>query len=194
MRCQDHSRLKKFRMDKSLRSDPKAFAALPETTGNLAVARPMNGADYLESLRDGREVFIYGERVEDVTTHPAFRNTARMTARLYDALHDPAHQKNLTLPTDTGNGSFTTRISRLRRLRTICSPAATPSRNGHVSPTDGLVVHRTTRHRFWPRAPIRTSMPLTGQCPPLVQIQSGAGSIRQSRHHSSACRSGQAAE
>jgi aromatic ring hydroxylase len=94
-------------MDKSLRSDPKTFAAHPETTGNLAVAHPMNGADYLESLRDGREVFIYGERVEDVTTHPAFRNTARMTARLYDALHDPAHQKALTLPTDTGNGSFT---------------------------------------------------------------------------------------
>ena len=94
-------------MDKFLRSDPRAFAAHPETTGNLAVARPMNGADYLESLRDGREVFIYGERVEDVTTHPAFRNTSRMTARLYDALYDPAHQKNLTLPTDTGNGSFT---------------------------------------------------------------------------------------
>ncbi|HET9131788.1 MAG TPA: 4-hydroxyphenylacetate 3-hydroxylase N-terminal domain-containing protein, partial [Terriglobia bacterium] len=73
----------------------------------MAVTQPMTGADYLESLRDGREIFIYGERVEDVTTHPAFRNTARMTARLYDALHDPVHQKNLTLPTDTGNGSFT---------------------------------------------------------------------------------------
>jgi len=94
-------------MDKSLRSDPKAFAAHPETTGSTANNRPMNGEDYLESLRDGREVFIYGKRVEDVTTHPAFRNTARMTARLYDALHNPAHQKNLTLPTDTGNGSFT---------------------------------------------------------------------------------------
>jgi len=94
-------------MGKSLRSDPKAFAAHPETTGNVAVTQPMTGADYLESLRDGREVFIYGERVEDVTTHPAFRNTARMTARLYDALHDPAHQEKLTVPTDTGNGSFT---------------------------------------------------------------------------------------
>ena len=36
--------------------------------------RPFTGAEYLESLRDGREVYIYGERVEDVTTHPAFRN------------------------------------------------------------------------------------------------------------------------
>ena len=41
----------------------------------------MNGAEYLASLRDDRAVFIYGERVKDVTTHPAFRNTARMIAR-----------------------------------------------------------------------------------------------------------------
>ena len=30
------------------------------------VTRPMNGAEYVESLRDGREVYLYGERVEDV--------------------------------------------------------------------------------------------------------------------------------
>ena len=41
------------------------------------LARPFTGAEYLESLRDGREVYIYGERVADVTTHPAFRNAAR---------------------------------------------------------------------------------------------------------------------
>ena len=44
--------------------------------------RPFNGKEYLESLRDGREVYIYGERVEDVTTHPAFRNAARSIAQL----------------------------------------------------------------------------------------------------------------
>jgi 4-hydroxyphenylacetate 3-monooxygenase len=32
--------------------------------------RPMTGAEYLDSLRDSREVYIYGERVKDVTTHP----------------------------------------------------------------------------------------------------------------------------
>jgi len=40
-------------------------------------------------LRDGREVWIDGDRVSDVTTHPAFRNAARSVARMYDALHDP---------------------------------------------------------------------------------------------------------
>ena len=29
------------------------------------VCRPMTGAEYLESLRDQREVWIYGERVKD---------------------------------------------------------------------------------------------------------------------------------
>src|SRR5688572_32675784 len=74
--------------------------------------RPMTGAEYLESLRDGREIWLYGERVDDVTTHPAFRNTARMIARLYDALHDPQHKDVLTTETDTGSGGFTHRFFR----------------------------------------------------------------------------------
>jgi len=54
--------------------------------------RPFTGKEYLESLRDDREVYIYGERVNDVTAHPAFRNAARSIAKLYDALHDPKHK------------------------------------------------------------------------------------------------------
>jgi 4-hydroxyphenylacetate 3-monooxygenase len=79
----------------------KSDAAKGENVGAVRCDRPQNGAEYLESLRDGREVYIYGERVDDVTTHPAFRNTARMTARLFDALHDKEKSKKLLLPTDT---------------------------------------------------------------------------------------------
>ncbi|MGC1249391.1 MAG: 4-hydroxyphenylacetate 3-hydroxylase N-terminal domain-containing protein, partial [Xanthobacteraceae bacterium] len=61
-----------------------------------AKGRPFTGKEYLESLRDGREVYVYGERVEDVTTHPAFRNAARSIARLYDALHDDKTKSLLT--------------------------------------------------------------------------------------------------
>ena len=74
--------------------------------------RPFTGDEYLESLRDGREIWIYGERVKDVTTHPAFRNTVRMIARLYDALHDPARRDVLTSPTDTGSGGYTHKFYR----------------------------------------------------------------------------------
>jgi 4-hydroxyphenylacetate 3-monooxygenase len=79
--------------------------------------RPFTGTEYLESLRDGREVYIQGERVDDVTTHPAFRNSARSIARLYDALHDPASQGVLTVPTDGPNGGFTHRFFRVAKSR-----------------------------------------------------------------------------
>src|SRR5687767_11584834 len=74
------------------------------------VCRPMTGAEYLESLRDQREVWIYGERVKDVTLHPAFRNQARMVARMYDALHHPDTKAQLTSDTDTGSSGYTHRF------------------------------------------------------------------------------------
>lgn len=57
--------------------------------------RPFTGEEYLKSLQDGREIYIYGERVKDVTTHPAFRNAAASVAQLYDALHKPEMQDSL---------------------------------------------------------------------------------------------------
>lgn len=77
--------------------------------------RPFTGDEYIESLRDGREVNLYGEKIKDITTHPAFRNPVRMTARLYDALHDPDKQDVLTAPTDTGNGGLTFPFYRVAR-------------------------------------------------------------------------------
>lgn len=62
------------------------------TTHTTTSGQLLAGGDYLASLRDGREVWVDGERAQDVTTHPAFRNAARSVARLYDALHDPAHR------------------------------------------------------------------------------------------------------
>jgi 4-hydroxyphenylacetate 3-monooxygenase len=67
----------------------------------------MTGDEYVESLRDGREIYVYGERVDDVTEHPAFRNAVRSIASLYDALHAPEAEGVLRAPTDTGNGGWT---------------------------------------------------------------------------------------
>ena len=47
-------------------------------------ATAKTGADHLASLRDGRAVFLDGEAVADVTTHPAFRNACAAAAALYD--------------------------------------------------------------------------------------------------------------
>src|ERR1700686_2692836 len=72
--------------------------------------RPFTGAEYLESLRDDRAVYIYGERVKDVTTHPAFRNAAASIALLYDALHAEKTKAVLTAPTDTGSPGYTHKV------------------------------------------------------------------------------------
>lgn len=66
--------------------------------------RPMNGAEYAASLADGREIYLHGERVADVTRHPAFAAPIAMTARLYDALHDPATRPVLTTAADAAGG------------------------------------------------------------------------------------------
>ena len=58
------------------------------------------GADYRDSLRDGREVYMNGERVADVTTHPMFRPLVDIRARIYDLAHDPATAPVMTVVQD----------------------------------------------------------------------------------------------
>ncbi|HEX9858697.1 MAG TPA: 4-hydroxyphenylacetate 3-hydroxylase family protein, partial [Paracoccaceae bacterium] len=47
------------------------------------------GTEYRDSIRDGREVYINGEKVRDVTTHPQFKPLVDIRARIYDMAHDP---------------------------------------------------------------------------------------------------------
>ena len=48
------------------------------------------GSEYLVGLRDGREVWLNGERVADVTVHPALTGGAHSIAALYDLQHEAA--------------------------------------------------------------------------------------------------------
>lgn len=55
------------------------------------------GRDYLDAIRaDGRRVYIDGELVTDVVTHPAFRGAARSIARLWDVAADAAERERMT--------------------------------------------------------------------------------------------------
>jgi aromatic ring hydroxylase len=56
------------------------------------------GEEYLESLRDGRRLWLMGQRVPDVTTHPGLAGCARSVAAVYDLQHDVAHHERLTMP------------------------------------------------------------------------------------------------
>lgn len=65
------------------------------------------GDDYLAALDDGREVWYDGERVKNVTTHAAFRNTARSFARLYDLTNDATTRDVLSgVSLETGTRSL----------------------------------------------------------------------------------------
>lgn len=47
------------------------------------------GDEYRDSIRDGRQIWINGETVADVTSHPAFKPLVDIRARIYDMQHDP---------------------------------------------------------------------------------------------------------
>lgn len=62
---------------------------------------PKSGADHLKSLRDGREVYLHGELVKDVTTHPAYRNACQASADLYDYQCRPENVERMTFVSPT---------------------------------------------------------------------------------------------
>lgn len=68
---------------------------------NSAVPAVKDGAAHIESLKDGRVVYLNGEPVSDVTTHEAFCRSVRSTARLYDLQANPEHTEQLTFISPT---------------------------------------------------------------------------------------------
>ena len=56
------------------------------------------GKEYLDGLRDQREIWLGDERVADVTIHPALRQGAETLARLYNLQHTPDLHDLMTYP------------------------------------------------------------------------------------------------
>jgi len=61
------------------------------------------GAEYRASIRDGWQVWINGERVADVTTHPMFKPLVDVRARIYDMQHEAAHAPLMAYRDALGN-------------------------------------------------------------------------------------------
>ena len=59
------------------------------------------GAEYIDSIRDGRKVWINGEAVEDVPTHPFFKPLVDLRARMYDMQHEERFARMLTYRDET---------------------------------------------------------------------------------------------
>ena len=64
------------------------------------------GDQYIAGLETPREVYVGGERIEDVTKYPAFRRPLESYARLYDMKHTPEFQDDMTYA--EGGGRFDT--------------------------------------------------------------------------------------
>lgn len=58
------------------------------------------GQQYKDSIRDGRRIWVNGERVDDVTTHPQFKPLVDIRARIFDMQHEAAHQDIMTTVED----------------------------------------------------------------------------------------------
>lgn len=54
------------------------------------------GSDYLKSLKDGRQIYVRGELVSDVTAYAPFRRILRTVAALYDTEHSDEYRDLLT--------------------------------------------------------------------------------------------------
>jgi 4-hydroxyphenylacetate 3-monooxygenase len=70
-----------------------------------------NGAEHIESVRDGRAVYLNGKLVHDVSVHPAYRNAVASAGALYDYQSRPENVERMTF--DIGSGR---RVSRCWQL------------------------------------------------------------------------------
>src|ERR1700674_5611043 len=71
------------------------------------------GSQYLDSIRDGREVYINGGRVKDVTQHAMMKPLIGIRARIYDMQHDAASRELLAYQED---GEWSAFANKLRRV------------------------------------------------------------------------------
>ncbi|MFA5521188.1 MAG: 4-hydroxyphenylacetate 3-hydroxylase N-terminal domain-containing protein [Castellaniella sp.] len=63
----------------------------------------MTGQQYIDSLDDGRQVYIEGEKVGRVADHPAFKPMVEAMARMYDLQHQPKYETLFSYPDEDGN-------------------------------------------------------------------------------------------
>src|SRR5450755_1213170 len=70
-----------------------------------------SGEQHIASLRDGREIYLDGERIQDVTEHPAYRMAVASITHMFDFQCAPENCELMTFETETG-----TRANRIWQL------------------------------------------------------------------------------
>jgi aromatic ring hydroxylase len=72
------------------------------------------GAQYLAGLRDGRQIFVNGECVSDISDYPPFQRGAAELARVYDLQSDPTYAAVLTFPSPRDGAPVSTSFMRAK--------------------------------------------------------------------------------
>src|SRR5215472_12929962 len=115
------------------------------------------GARHLDSLRDGRDIYIYGRRVDDVTSDPAFRNSVASAAHLYDFQCAPQNVERMTIAAGAG------RVSRAWQL---------PVSYGElVERREALAAWAETHFGFMGRSPDHVASCLGGMYMGIAQFE-----------------------
>jgi 4-hydroxyphenylacetate 3-monooxygenase len=123
------------------------------------MATVKDGKQHLASLRDGREVYIRGERVTDVTTHRAFRNSVASAAYLYDFQGMPENLEKMTFASPSTGG----RVNRCWQL-----PG---SYQELVARREALVAWAETHFGFMGRSPDHVASCISGMFMGIEQFE-----------------------
>jgi 4-hydroxyphenylacetate 3-monooxygenase len=73
------------------------------------------GQQYLDSIRGNREVYINGERVKDVTSHPMMKPLIDIRARIYDMQHEAATREILSFPEGDSRQAVANKLPRTQQ-------------------------------------------------------------------------------
>jgi hypothetical protein len=93
-----------------------------------------SGKEFVESLRDERTIYVGGERVKDVTTHPPFRGIVGTLASLYDFQHEHTEELTFRSPSSGDRAAASFLMARVGRADRVAHPGRADARRFHVWP------------------------------------------------------------
>ena len=82
-------------------------------SGSREALSVKNGSQHIQSVRDGRSVYLNGKLIHDVAEHPAYRNAVASAGTLYDYQSMPNNLERMTF--DIGGGRRVNRCWQLPR-------------------------------------------------------------------------------
>jgi hypothetical protein len=103
------------------------------------------GNQYRDSIRDGRRVWINGERVKDVTAHPMFKPIVDIRARIYDMAHDAQYRDVMTYEENGERFAIGLKLPYPSRIGTTSAAPPTQSSKTCMASSPALAMRPSAR-------------------------------------------------